>query len=111
MEYEPLPGMSSSIHFLKNESFKDPFDPSNEQFTFDFMIKRVEEALGKLKPRDYYAHKLADLEKGINTLNDFHMMNLMRLHLDEFDILKSNLEYLTKASKTNILSLYGSGNN
>lgn len=109
MEYEPLPGMSSSIHFLKNETFKDPFDPSNEQFAFDFIIKRVEEAMGRLKPRAYYADKLGELEKGINSLNDYHMMNVMRLHLDEFDILKGNLEYLTKTSKTNILSLYGTG--
>jgi len=38
MEYEPEAGMTSTIHFLKNESFKEPFDPSNEQFAFDFMV-------------------------------------------------------------------------
>jgi hypothetical protein len=38
MEYVPEAGMSSTLHFLKNESFKEPFDPSNEQFAFDFMV-------------------------------------------------------------------------
>lgn len=30
MDYVPEAGMSSTLHFLKNESFKEPFDPSNE---------------------------------------------------------------------------------
>ncbi len=70
------------------------------------MIKRIEEALSKLKPRDQYINKLVELEKEITSLNDFHMLNVMRLHVDEHDILRGNLEYLRKTRETNIHSLY-----
>jgi hypothetical protein len=107
MEYVPeTPGISSSLHFLKNESFKEAFDPSNEQFTFDFLIQRVEESLSHLKPKDHYLNKQVILEKEITYLNDFHMLNVMRLHLDEHDILTGNLEYLRKARDENIRVFY-----
>jgi hypothetical protein len=109
MDFVPQPGLTSSLHFLKNESFKDPLDPSNEQFTFDFMVQRLEEALAKLKPRDFYASKLSQLEAEITSLNDYHIMNVMRLHVDESDILRGNLEYLTKTRDRNIRKYYEEG--
>ena len=73
------------------------------------MIQRVEEALSKLKPRDHYASRLADLEKQITSLKEFHMLNVMRLHVDEHDILRGNLEYLMKTRDANIRSFYEIG--
>lgn len=34
------------------------------------------------------------------------MLNVMRMHADEYEILKSNLDYLTKTQDANIKSLY-----
>jgi hypothetical protein len=66
-------------------------------------------ALGKLKPRDFYASKLASYEKEITSLTDYHLMNVMRLHLDEHDILRGNLEYLTKTRDSSIRKFYDLG--
>lgn len=64
---------------MNHETFKEPFDPSNEQFAFEFMTKTIEEALSKLKPKDHYLSRLGDLESSIDSLDRYHMLNVTRL--------------------------------
>ena len=42
-------------------------------------------------------------------MTDYHLMNAMRLHLDEHDILRGNLEYLTKTRDSSIRKFYDLG--
>ena len=42
-------------------------------------------------------------------MTDYHLMNVMRLHLDEHDILRGNLEYLTKTRDSSIRKFYELG--
>jgi len=51
-------------------------------------------------------NKIGELESNIDSLDSFHMLNVHRLHLDEYDILKGNLEYLTQSSEKNIKYFY-----
>ena len=93
-------------HFMNEETFKEPVDPSNEQITFDFLIKTLESEFAKFKPRSHYLDRLGQLESRIDSLDSFHLMNVLRMHVDEYDILKGNLDFLTKAQDSNIRSLY-----
>jgi hypothetical protein len=70
------------------------------------LTRTLEDSLSRLRPREHYLSKLNALEANIDSLDSFHLVNVMRLHIDEHDVLKSNLEYLTKAAKENIRSLY-----
>jgi hypothetical protein len=74
--------------------------------TFDFLIQSVEQNLSRLKPRDFYSQRIAELEINMSTLDQYHLLNVSRLHLDEFDILKGNLDYLRKARDSNIKEFY-----
>jgi hypothetical protein len=85
-----------SQYFTETETYKDPFDPANEQITFDYLIKSLESCLAKLKPQSYYLDRLGQLESRIDSLDNFHLLNVMRMHADEYEILKGNLDYLTK---------------
>jgi len=42
-------------------------------------------------------------------LNDYHLMNVMRLHVDEHDILRGNLDYLIKTRDSSIRKFYELG--
>ena len=107
MDFTPTTQTESGTeHFLEHETFKDPFDPSNEQLTFQFLTKSLESSLSKLKPRDFYLSRIGDLESNIDSLDSYHLLNVYRLHLDEYDILKGNLDYLSKTVTKNIKSLY-----
>jgi hypothetical protein len=97
---------NGSAYFEKTETFSAPFDPTNEQLAMDFLLNTLEEHLSKLKPRDHYLSRVGELEAKIDSLDTFHLLNVNRLHLDEVDILKGNLDYLTKAKDANIKSLY-----
>ena len=100
----PVPNQTD--HFLNHETFKGPFDPSNEQLIFDFLTTTLEENLSKFKPKDYYKDRANELEKRMNTIDEYHLMNIMRMQYEEVDILRGNLEYLKKSRDTNIKALY-----
>jgi hypothetical protein len=100
------PKGSQTEYYLNNADFSKPFDPENEQSVFSFLTQSLEEAYSKLKPREYYKSRVVELESNIDSLDTYHLLNVNRLHLDESDILRSNLEYLAKARSAYIKSLY-----
>ena len=110
MEFLPDQGdLTSTQHFLERETFKEPLDPENEQMSFEYLISTLEGYLSHLKPREHYLSSAGNLESSLDSLDKFHQLNIARLHLDEVDILKGNLEYLVKAKDTNIRSFYERG--
>jgi hypothetical protein len=54
-----------------------------------------------LKPRQVYIDKLKELEDigKVDTLHKYNLLNIYRMHVNEHDILKKNLEYLYKLIK------------
>jgi len=62
------------------------------------LIDSIENNLqSQLKPREVYQAKLQELE--INSMKKYNMMNVHRLHLNEIDILRKNLDYLQTMRK------------
>lgn len=51
-----------------------------------------------LKPREVYVQKLNELN--VDSMNKYNLLNIYRLHINEHDILKKNLDYLLKLRKS-----------
>lgn len=80
---------------LDNIEFTKEFDPFIENCTTQFLIDSIEKELfDKMKPREVYEAKLKELQ--VNSLKNFNLLNLHRIHLNEVDILQKNLDYLKK---------------
>lgn len=71
--------------------------------TFDFLVEGLERNLNNLKRRDVYEEQLSSMAQ-VGSLSEFNQMNLAVLHLDEFDVLTKNLDYLYKAREEIISS-------
>lgn len=61
---------------------------------YEFLINSLEEKAAYLKPTEYYKQKENELK--LDSLDNFHRMNIYRLQAEESEILKGNLEYLIK---------------
>ena len=76
--------------------FQSSFDVFNEECTIQFMIDSINSDLDTvLKPREVYQLKIQELGQ-IDTMNKYNLLNVYRLHINEHDVLKKNLEYLMK---------------
>ena len=98
--------LTHTDYYINHEDFSKPFDPENEQVAFKFLTSSIEEALHKLKPKEYYLSRIGELEANLDSLDKYHMLNVCRLHVDEWDILKGNLDFLGKTEDVNIKGLY-----
>jgi len=88
--------LTQSDYYQHHEDFSKPFDPENEQLSFKFLSQSLEDAFSKLKPKEYYVNRIAELEAKLDSLDKYHMLNVCRLQLDEWEILKGNLDYMYK---------------
>ena len=79
-----------------NHDFKTPISSENESMTYEFLITSLEEKLGSLKDAQNYPQKAKDLEASLKSIDDYNLMNMYRLQAEDYEILKGNLEYLTK---------------
>lgn len=81
--------------------FESKVDQFNEDCSIQYLMDNMEHDLNhSLKPAEIYEQKLSELEMGsFDTIDKFNCMNIYRLQLNEIDILKKNLNYLTKLRK------------
>ena len=103
--YRSLTGYSME-RILSTNYFTTPIDPSNEQLVFDFLIQNIDSKLRNLKPKEYYQQRVVELESNLTSIDQFHLLNVCRLQMEESDILKSNKEYLEKRIRQVIRAFY-----
>ena len=87
--------------FVDDKDFSQPFDFENERMTLDFIIDSFEQSLGYLKSRETYHDRLNNISQ-VSSIAEYNQMNLNVLHLDEYDLLKKNLDYLVRARQDNL---------
>eukprot|EP00347_Sterkiella_histriomuscorum_P016609 403352531 len=97
-----------------------PFDPSNEQLCYEYLVSALDQSYQKLQPQEYYEQQIDNIKHTILTkpspdtqeiqqnavkdnkfkklapLDQYNLMNAFRLQADESRILKSNIEFLKK---------------
>lgn len=86
---------------IRDTDFSTDFDEFNRECSLQFLIDSIDKDLShKLKPREVYQQKIAELEeRGIDSLAKFGMLNVHRLHLDEREVLERTLKYLIRERK------------
>ena len=88
---------------LKKEvDFSDYFDSFNESCSVQFLIDSVEKDLKHhLKPREVYEQQLKELQDigQVDSVHKVNLLNVLRLQMNECDILQKNLDYLMKLRK------------
>jgi hypothetical protein len=105
MNYRSLTGYSME-KMLSFGFFTSPIDPSNEQLVFEFLIQNIDSNLRHLKPKEYYEQRVVELESNLTSIDQFHMLNVCRLQMEESEILKSNKEYLETRCRRVIRAFY-----
>lgn len=91
--------------FTDVADFKEPFDANNESMAFEFLTGALSSQLNSTQSIDTYQERLKGLEP-IDNIDKFNLMNVIRLQIDEKDILSKNMDYLSANRMANLQKIF-----